>query len=928
MIGHCIIKFVVCLAILFITSPVWSYDYFFETNYIRYTINNEGKNKSLLEKKTGKELFKSNKTSFAFIKKQGKIFTVSRLEKNGNVFRAQFGLSGVQADFIITTASDYIVINLLRLYGEGIEEVYLTQLPLVPFENAGNLLASRWNKEFTISLMGLSDRVDARIGSNDMITASVHREFGMEGEGVVLIAVPTPRFLDVVQNVEHVFRLPSPKLSGKWAKLSPDVRVSYLFTDLTEANVEETIRYAKLGGFKYIMLYSSAWASSLGSYPINLRNFPRGEESLKAVIDKCHNAGIKVGMHMLTSFVSKKDPLVHPIPDKRLLKDASAILEADIDESTDEVTATSHLEDFPTELAHYGSAKAGQDILIDNEIIHYRQLGGQNSTKFIGCIRGYAGTKAAPHKSSAKIFHLAERYGSYLVDLRTSLKEELAERVAGIINRCGFDMIYFDGSEASSANGSYWYWVSQQQMDIWKRIQRDVLVQGSAITPWMWHIFARGTCGDFSAAATKKYLEFRKISDLHSGYAKNFLPSELGWWGFFVDTPDHLATMPDEVEYYAVRMLALDTPVSLETNLRALKANGRTNEMLGLLHMYEQLRLQNVVPPSVRELLRKGEWHLIWKGNKPEFHPIRYDLGLISTPGSTKIKNEFVPQAFKFRLQSASKLAKPGDSQNIILHFPDNPKVLKSAALKTTMSGALIERIDYTKPAGERINSLAIPVAGDKGKVRERRSLDLTAHRALAVKLRVDGPLPKSGESFAVLNIQLESGGKWYRDHYIDLDFTGERTIIIPGPTTERMLSEFRPTAENYSFIAAMYGFDYRNVVALNLRWMRQPASKDAKCRVGLVEALAEKESVLKNPSISIGTSKVSFPVTLNTGDYVEFWGEDKARVFNRNGVQLSTVEVKSPPILQKGNNKITLDYEGEGAAKLTTIFLGEALKY
>ena len=49
-------------------------------------------------------------------------------------------------------------------------------------------------------------------------------------------------------------------------------------------------------------------------------------------------------------------------------------------------------------------------------------------------------------------------------------------------------------------------------------------------------------------------------------YQRSFMPSELGWWGFLSATPDHPATMPDEVEYYAVRMLALDAPVSLETD--------------------------------------------------------------------------------------------------------------------------------------------------------------------------------------------------------------------------------------------------------------------------------------------------------------------------------------------------------------------------
>src|ERR1019366_7384561 len=97
------------------------------------------------------------------------------------------------------------------------------------------------------------------------------------------------------------------------------------------------------------------------------------------------------------------------------------------------------------------------------------------------------------------------------------------------------------------------------------------------------------------------------------------------------------------------------------------------------------------------------------------------------------------------------------------------------------------------------------------------KALDLTTHRALAVQLDVEGP---AGET-PVLNVQLEGASKTFRDYYIDLDFRGPKTIILPEPGTRRMLAEFRPAPANYPFKAAMGGFDYGNVVALNLRWMR-----------------------------------------------------------------------------------------------------------
>src|ERR1039458_8993023 len=558
-------------------------DFVFDTQTARLTIRSDGIASSLIDKQNGKERLRSEGLAFAAVKKAGQLFPASSVARHGVLFHVTFGTSGVDAEYRITTLPEYTVVELTAIHGDGIEEFRLMQLN-VSLANTGGVLGVRWDAEFAECLMGLSARVDSRI-TGQAIVASVYPEFSMQGERVAIIAAPTPRFLDVVWKVEHDFGLPSPTLGGTWAKRSTDVRTSYLFTDLSEANADETIRYAQLGGFHYILVYSGTWSTSLGSYPINTRNFPHGEKGLKAVIDKCHAAGLKVGMHMLTSFVGKNDPLVRPKPSPWLLKDADAKLATDVSDTVAQLATASALAGLRAEDGYYGAAK---DFQIDDEII---QCGQVNGLTFLQCVRGFAGTKPVPHNAGTKIYHLAERGGAYLADLKTPLKDAISDRVAGVINRCGFDMIYFDGGELNVANGPSWYWVGPQQAQIWEKSKRELLVQGSGMTDWTWHIFARGTCDDYAAVAVKEYLDYHKIADAWRSYHDNFLPAELGWVGFLEDTPDHPATTPDQVEYYAVRMLALDSAVSLETNLNALKANGRTEEMLKLLGEYEQLRL-------------------------------------------------------------------------------------------------------------------------------------------------------------------------------------------------------------------------------------------------------------------------------------------------------------------------------------------------
>jgi hypothetical protein len=879
-----------------------SQDLTFETEVTRLVLAPDGSAKSLLEKKTDHNWLAAQPRAFASMKKGGKYFRATHLTRDGELWQVQFGAAEIRVDFRITARARYVVFELVRVQGEGVQEVRFAELQVTCKENAGYWLGAWWNEQFAVSLQGLSDGVNVQLLGNGTLAASVVPEFGMEGQRVVLVAALAAQFLDVVQEVERDFGLPSPKLGGQWAKTSRAVRTSYLFTDLTEANADETIRFAKLGGFEYVMTYDSAWSKSLGSYPINTNNFPAGEASLKATVDKCHAAGLKVGLHFLTSFVGKNDPLVRPRPDSRLLKDDHATLATDVDEKVTEIIAAGSLASFPTEGAFYGDAKAGFDIQIDEELIQYRAIGGAGTNTFLRCTRGFAGTSVAPHKVGATIHHLVERYGCYLADLRTTLKGEISERIAGVINRCGFDMVYFDGGECNMANGPFWYWVSQQQDDMCRRVTRELLVQGSGGTAWTWHWFARGCCDDFASVAPKQYLDYHKIADSWTYYTQSFLPADLGWWGFLADEPSHPATMPDEVEYYAVRMLALDTPVSLETNLAALKRNGRTEEMLSLLGKYEQLRLSGAVPKSMQEKLRTGEWHLVQEADKPAFVPIRYDVQQVDVPGELRVTNMFGVQPLKFRLQAVSMLASMGDKANVVLLHAEPTTELNLPPTGAPMPGALANRIDFAKP------------------------LDLLHHRALAVRLGVDGPAPTNGPC-AVLNVQLESGGKTYRDHYIDLDFRGEKTIFLPEPTTERMLPEFRPAHSNYEFKAAMYGFEYRHIVALNLRWMRLPKDRLVKCSVTLVEALAESEVPLKNPELTVGAKTFSIPVELKTGDYAEFWADGPVRVFDRNGIPLSSFDPEGgPPALQAGENPIVLHAAGAASARFTAITVGEAL--
>jgi hypothetical protein len=192
-----------------------------------------------------------------------------------------------------------------------------------------------------------------------------------------------------------------------------------------------------------------------------------------ATTDKIHAAGLKAGMHTLTGCISPNDPWVTPVPDKRLAADATFALAAALDEKQSTVPTLEKPEDLDTMWAY---ASRGNVLRIDDELIQYTGLSQTPPHGLTGCQRGELGTKAAPHAQGSPVRHLFVRYGCFLPDEDSTLVDELAGRIARVLNTCGFDMIYMDGAEGMVGG---WHGVAKMCEAIFRKFQRRVLVEAS-----------------------------------------------------------------------------------------------------------------------------------------------------------------------------------------------------------------------------------------------------------------------------------------------------------------------------------------------------------------------------------------------------------------------------------------------------------------
>jgi len=314
----------------------------------------------------------------------------------------------------------------------------------------------------------------------------------------------------------------------------------------------------------------------------------------------------------------------------------------------------------------------------------------------------------------------------------------------------------------------------------------------------------------------KAYMDYHKLKRLEHN-KDNFFPSELGWCGLLVGGPDHPATTVDDMEHYGARMIAHDVPISIQTSLKQLERNPQSGDILAGLNKIDAFRRSGVISESQREQLETGNWSLLDASGKIS---VRLAQPVTSPPPRQKV--EPAVSVSDGRILFRGNIRLPSD-------VPANQ-----------IPGAMLCSINLTDREA-KAKDCSGPEAID-GDAPPRTPQDLLAGKALTATIRISGQREYSSPPYPVLNIQLEDQRGWYRDHFIDLDFVGEKAIILPDTNVQRLLPEFgRPI---YKLKRALRYFDYSKVTAINLRWMRQPGK-------GGLPIFLKKISTIASPTSS-----------------------------------------------------------------------------
>ncbi len=901
-----------------------------DNQHLRWTINNDGTTAALVIKSTGANIAADGKRPFAMLHDTRGWHGTRSVKANGDEWTVTFADVEQPVKLTARAETDHLWIAPTGKMPPGTDQLVFAQLGLkVPRQTVGHYWPTARVGDTQVLMAPLTPQTRTSYsygGNGALFRAEALSPTGFDGTRAAIMAIDVDKVLGAIERLELKHGLPHLTLGGEWFRNSPLLRRPYLFTDVTEHNVDRVIEFAKRGGFAYVLCFRGSWSTSNGHYAINTKQYPHGAAGVKAVADKLHAAGLKYGIHLLSACISRNDSYVQPVPDPRLAVARTFTLTEDIDEKSTEIPVDASPAGMTKEDSY---ATRGCDLWIDDEILSYRDYTDTEPPAFTRCIRGRYGTKRSAHKAGAKVRYLHRMYNFYVPDPNTDMLPEIGQRIAGIVNECGVDMIYFDGGEAMNIVGRPWHDAHWVHREVARRLERDVLITGSGGgAGFGWHVKMRGVSNDGVNCATKRYLDEHKVPKRIAIYHRNFTAAEMGWLNLRSYDLSHPATQPDEWEYFCSKALAYDSPISLHMGTRFFDNNGRAGECLDIIRRYEEAKASGGFSPAMLEKLRElgAEFRLIgdarsgWSFVRMQYGPTHRIESDKPESRTWELANPFDAQPLSLRLQARNALEPYGHQSNVELFNPDDrPELHTDGKRGATCTAAWSTDITRDAKTSLKLTGQTNSAArGSRAWVRHEfaKRPDLTKNRSLGLWVHGDG-------SGAVLDVQLvDTSLIRARDHTVKLDFNGWRFFRLVDPNFDATYDY-----ELFRHKGNLTSLAYGSVRELRLQLVGMPRKQPVTVHVGRIEALAEVSRPLASPVIEVNNKPLRIPVTLEPDQMLELSPDGTVRVYDRNNHLTKTVTLESVPKLKAGRNRLSLRGDGQMPfAYVTPILTGRKL--
>ncbi len=559
-------------------------------------------------------------------------FQANSVRREGDQLIVGFELIPYEAVIRIRETPDYISFSFedfkvdpddypayLKITPPPATELCFMQLPVKNRKYFGEWLNVSWDEQISVNLLGTDPyaRIDAeRRNGYRIMKAEAEKGVRFKEVGAALIVCKTDELLDKIARVEEDYNLPK----GVKSRRDSRTKLSYYWSgNVNPGNLEQHLKYAKMAGFRNMMLYYPSFMDSrgyrkLGDYDWNKSMYPNGKDDLKAMLKKIEDEGIMPGFHFLHTHIGRDSRYVTPVPDHRL----NLIRYYTLAEPLSKSDTTIYIEQNPEGTTVAGGCRV---LKIGTELISYRGYTTAPPYRFTGCVRGTDETTVNA-QPAGYIFGLLDvsEFGatSVYMDQNTDLQDEITEKIADIYD-AGFKFIYFDGSEG--VNPPFWFHVASAQYKVFSRLKPEpVFAEGAAKTHFSWHMLSGGNAFDvFSPESLKEETRRWPVEEAPRMKA-DFTRINFGWLGYRGPDKNTIGTQPDMLEYVTSRAAAWDCPVSIHADLQKFDSHPRTADNFEVLRRWEEVRVRNWLTEEQKQMLKNPEQeHILLLNEQKEF---------------------------------------------------------------------------------------------------------------------------------------------------------------------------------------------------------------------------------------------------------------------------------------------------------------------
>jgi hypothetical protein len=685
---------------------------------------------------------------------------------------------------------------------------------------------------------------------------------------------------------------------------------------------------AHKAGIRRIYLHTDTWRGEYwprkrSHVDVNPAVFPGGRPDLIKYSGYLHDHGMLLRLHNVSGGIGWHDPkrIVGHVERDLASWGGGALVTAIGEAQTELLFRPDPATMVPYRSNDYGGSWRGRYMAvnylrIENEIIQIGAFADLDNPvwRLLDCQRAQGGTQAAAHDAGSGGAGLYVPYRQNLIpDLDSPFLAEIADEYAALVNEASLDHIHFDGREIHDQYP--WGWKTFTDL-VFSKVEHAVTSSTSGAGPIPANFEMR-----FSAIRKMHELDYHGVlmpiglsghreatSMLDTHFCIQAM-LRLGTRRVVLQKPEPMFGVTREMlethglasETFELAMQWMDLLPHFnqqnadilaqwtEPNSSSLRQGARHYQSRDVLVLEADGNCCRWVPNRV---MARKEGDVPWRFGQE--HGAIGPRQFIKPGDILDLTNPYVEQEPRFILHIMSEFAELdaleencstvaqstieddyalGVQRTARVSAQDQPVVTSANTLQPLAAEVENQRFALLQQDGEGIlvhaaNPTMEPIWFESDLPEWKRSQTMTKGRGLALEIDGDG-------SGAVLLFQLH--GRGTRDYVVKINFTGRREIVIPN-------GEVAWADGNWGYRIDAKHFDYDaplHTVSLGFGYI--PPRTSPRVRVARLRTLADVDSELCNPIITIGSGSLSIKGKVATGDYLKFDGGDSAQIYDCN---------------------------------------------